>query len=774
MAVLYWADQLIAELEADEVVLNDSKTYSGSAHVGSLRGPVIHDVLYRAALDAGRPARFFYGSDDYDALDAVPPSLSPELYGPYLGKPLCHVPAPDGSDRSYAEFFYDEFMSVQHELGIFPQPYRMSDLYRSGRMNAVIRMALENAAAVREVYLEVSKSERPDDWLPFSVICENCGRIAMTRVTRFDGEQVHYRCDPDAMPYARGCGHEGAVSPFDGSGKLPWKLEWAARWSVLGVTVEGAGMDHSVDGGSRDVAEAVARRVFRREPPSNVPYEFLLMDSRKMSSSKGIGFTARVVADATPPELLRYLLVRTRPRTAINFRLDDEAMPRLFDEYDAAAEQYFDDSAEAGEEWSRRLFELAQIAHVRQLEPRYRPRFMHVVTVSQIPGLDAMKHFEAHKGAPLTADEVSEIQHRIAYAQLWLRRFAPEGTAFEVRQQYPAEAAALSDEQRAFLARFAGWFAAQHDLNGEQLHKGIYETATSMGLKPGAAFQALYLIFLGRSSGPRAGELLAALDLTFITRRVRQAQAAQHLGGAIYRVAAKSRRASYGGLLEIAADVFERFPALRIGVAVVRGVTVTDAHADLDALKDKAAADILSRYQGVNLGSLERIKAYREIYRAFGADPGARNSSVEALLRRAARGKGLPAINVVVDALNLTSVEMVVPVAAYDLGRLALPVTLRFAGAGEAFVAIGGEPAALDAGELVYADQQQVICRDFNYRDADATRITGATTDVLLIVDGCGPVSLEDVQETLDLAASRVIRYAGGALEQTAVLYSAG
>ena len=76
--MLYWADQMVADLNVDEIVLNDSKTYSGNAHVGSLRGPVIHDVIYRAALDAGKSAKFLYGSDDFDALDAVPPSLSRE------------------------------------------------------------------------------------------------------------------------------------------------------------------------------------------------------------------------------------------------------------------------------------------------------------------------------------------------------------------------------------------------------------------------------------------------------------------------------------------------------------------------------------------------------------------------------------------------------------------------------------------------------------------------------------------------------------------------
>lgn len=773
--MLYWADQLIAELQADEVVINDSKTYSGSAHVGSLRGPVIHDVLYRAALDAGRPARFFYGSDDYDALDAVPPSLSRELYEPYLGKPLCHVPAPDGSARSYAEFFYDEFMGVQHELGIFPQPYRMSDLYCSGKMNNAIQTVLERAPLIREIYLEVSKSERPDDWLPFNVICENCGRIAMTRVTRFDGNLVYYRCDPDAMPYARGCGYEGAVSPFDGRGKLPWKLEWAARWSVLGVNVEGAGMDHSVDGGSRDVAEAVARRVFHREPPVNVPYEFLLMDSRKMSSSKGIGFTARAVADAMPPELLRYLLVRTRPRTAINFRLDDEALPRLFDEYDAAAEQYFSDAANEEEAWSKRLFELAQIAHVRQLEPRYRPRFMHVVTVSQIPGLDILKHFEAHKGSALTPDEVVDIQKRIAYARIWLERFAPPGTAFELRQQYPPEASALSREQRAFLSAFADWYEARSGLNGEQLHKGVYEIAARMGIKASAAFQALYLIFLGRTSGPRAGELLAALDAAFVKRRLRQAQAAEHVEEVKYRVIEKIRRACYDNMLTIAPDVFERFAHLRIGVAVLRGVQVAEVHPELETLKNKVAAAAFGRYQGVNLGSLERIQAYREVYRSFGVDPGMRSSSLEAVLRRAARGKGLPNVNTVVDALNTVSVEMMVAVAAYDLTRLSLPVTLRFAQQGETFTPIGGgDRAVLEAGELIYADQSQIICWDFNHRDADSTKITSETTNVLLVVNGCGPIQLDEVEEALDLAASRVIHYSGGVLERSAVIYRVG
>ncbi len=767
----YWADQMIAEIDAAEIVINDSKTLSGAAHVGSLRGPVIHDILYRAALDAGRPTKFTYGSDDYDAFDRTPPILSKEIYDPYLGKPLCAVPAPDGSSRSYAEYYADEFLGVMRQLGVTPQTYRMSELYRSGQMNQVIRIALDNTPTVREIYLETSGSERDETWLPYSPICENCGKIATTKAYKWDAEKqlVHYRClDID---YTNGCGHEGSVSPYDGKGKLPWKLEWASRWTVLNVNVEGAGMDHSVAGGSRDVAEAISRQVYHREPPANVPYEFFLLEGGKMSSSKGIGFSAREVSEILPPELLRYILVRTRPRTAIDFKLADNAIPRLFDEYDTAAEKYFEEAENEDEQWTKRLFELAQISREAKLVQMHRPRFLHIVTVSQIPGIDIRRHFEIHKGAPLMAEELAEVQKRIDYAHLWLSRFAPEDAVIEVQPSLPAAARTLDGDQRQFVARLLDWLKNTEEISGEKIHKGIYDIATGMGIKPGKVFQTIYLLMLGRSSGPRAGDLLAALERSFVVKRLQQADAIQYLQSAPFRVVEKRSDAAYRDALAISGEVFEKFPELRIGVAVIRGVKNIETHPDLEALKAKTAQDLAEKYGTTNLGSLERIKAYREIYRAFGVDPGSRNPSAEALLRRAVK-KNFPTISAVVDAYNVTSAEAIIPMAAYDLGKLSLPVDLRFAQAGEVLHPIGGgEALTINAGELVYADQMQVICLDFNYRDADTTRITLDTTDVLLLIDGCAVTPVDEVQDALDLAVSRIVRHAGGSLDFAGVVY---
>ena len=142
---------------------------------------------------------------------------------------------------------------------------------------------------ILEIYRTVSTVNHPPGWLPISVICESCGRIGTTAAHDWDGKTVAYECRPDLVSWATGCGHSGRVSPFGGRAKLVWNVDWAARWGITGATIEGCGKDLATAGGSRDRADAISRRVFEREPPLNVPYEFLNIGGRKMSTSRGEG-----------------------------------------------------------------------------------------------------------------------------------------------------------------------------------------------------------------------------------------------------------------------------------------------------------------------------------------------------------------------------------------------------------------------------------------------------------------------------------------------------
>ena len=158
---MYWADELAAAVTGPQVV-NDSKTPSGTVHVGSLRGVVLHDAIRRALIDAGTPVVFRYGVEDLDPMDAQA-LLTPDAIARYMGVPLVNVPAPEGSGApNYARHFVGLFLGTFEGLGITPELYWMSERYAAGEMDAYIARALDQAATIREIYRTVSTVDHPD------------------------------------------------------------------------------------------------------------------------------------------------------------------------------------------------------------------------------------------------------------------------------------------------------------------------------------------------------------------------------------------------------------------------------------------------------------------------------------------------------------------------------------------------------------------------------------------------------------------------------------
>jgi lysyl-tRNA synthetase class 1 len=530
---MFWADELAASLSGPQV-LNDSKTPSGTIHIGALRGVVMHDAIARSLHDRGVERRFVYGIDDLDPMDSATLATQ-EGVSEFMGRPLAEVPAPRGSSQpSWARHFVQTFLNTFARLGITPELYWASEQYRTGVFDAFIAEALDKAADVLRVYREVSNVKHADDWHPLMVICENCGRVGTTYVDGWDGSQVTYRCLPNLVDWAVGCGHRGKVSPFGGRAKLPWNLHWVAKWRHFGVTIEGAGKDLSTKGGSRDRADALARQVFGFEPPRNVPYEFLLIGGRKMKSSAGTGAAADVIVELLPPQLVRFLMLRLRPKVAIEFDPEGtDAIPRLFDEYDRIA------TATAGGEVRGelpvdhdRIFALSLVdadADSTQEAAAYRPPFAHLALLEQVPGVDAEERVTAEKGSPLTEREAALLEERRRSVRAWLTTYAPERSQLKVhRDALPLAVADLDEAQRAYLSALSD-VVERASWSGEMLQAAIFETAQERALPAGRAFGAIYLAFLGRTSGPRAGWLLGALERDFVTQRLREAAAADTL-----------------------------------------------------------------------------------------------------------------------------------------------------------------------------------------------------------------------------------------------------
>lgn len=518
---MFWVDKIADDIlkafpKKKRLTIRDEKTASGRVHVGSLRGVIIHGVLAQALRERGVDAQFIYEINDNDPMDGLPVYVDSKTFLPYMGKPLKDVPSPYPKEaKSYAEYFGNEFIEVIKRLGYDVKIIWASKEYKNGKYDHWIKKALEHPAEIRHVYKEVSGSEKGEEWNPVQVVCEQCGKVGTTTVTNWDGENAMYVCEPKKVKWAEGCGYEGKVAPKKGRGKLPWKVEWAAKWEVYEVDVEGSGKDHNAAGGSHHVAEEIARKVFKTRVPFNIPYEFFLFGGAKMSASKGLGASAKEVADLMPTEMLRFLMTRPWPHQPIDFDPEGDTIPSLYDRHDEAARIYFANPKDTSDD--ARAFYYSQLSK-KGLKPRFFPRFSRIAFILQLPHLDFWNEVEKLKGSPLTEFEKEDIAQRKALAEKWLKDYAPEEYKCEVQKEVPKIAEKLTHEQREWLKILAATLE-EHEWDGEAFHTKIHELRKKSSLTPRESFSAIYIALLGKESGPQAGWFLTALKKSFVIHR---------------------------------------------------------------------------------------------------------------------------------------------------------------------------------------------------------------------------------------------------------------
>src|SRR5579872_806553 len=144
---MFWVEEVAENIKKRNFPLewvDDMKTPSGRIHVGALRGVVVHDLAFKALKEVGVKANYTYIFDDHDPMDSLPVYL-PKEYEKYLGMPLYKIPSPGKSGQSYAKYFALEFKDVFTAIGCDPEILWATDIYLSGKMNAVIKEALDNA-----------------------------------------------------------------------------------------------------------------------------------------------------------------------------------------------------------------------------------------------------------------------------------------------------------------------------------------------------------------------------------------------------------------------------------------------------------------------------------------------------------------------------------------------------------------------------------------------------------------------------------------------------
>ena len=502
------ARDIIAQREERKHVVATGITPSGDIHIGNLREIIIGDAVRKALVDLGVDAQLIYVADTFDPLRRRYPFLPPE-YDRHVGKPLSEIPDPEGCHYSYAEHFLSPFFESLTELGIEIEILRADEMYKSGLYADAIKEALLRRGDLARIIQESSGRHLPPDWSPFSPLCDACGRITTTVVTGYNmaKQEVYYECE---------CGNKGTAS-LRGGGKLAWRVDWAARWRILGVTVEPFGKDHAAPGGSFDSGKRIAHEIYNFEAPYPIPFEHVLLKRSEgartrvtaMSSSRGTNISIQEILEVVPPEILKHLIRRVRPDRHIEF---DPSTPllHLIDEYEREIGGI-----------GRGLAAKIPFRHFLTLVQVARGDFNELIAVIRRSGYELPGGAEGGEEGELNA-----IREKARYAQNWLQRYAPPDIKFELQLSVPWEGIKkLSGAQRRALRVIAQ--RIKKGLNATEWHNMMYEVAATVNIDPKDVFRAVYIALLNKPSGPRAGWLLASLDIQFLRTRFETAGGAE-------------------------------------------------------------------------------------------------------------------------------------------------------------------------------------------------------------------------------------------------------
>jgi DNA/RNA-binding domain of Phe-tRNA-synthetase-like protein len=218
-------------------------------------------------------------------------------------------------------------------------------------------------------------------------------------------------------------------------------------------------------------------------------------------------------------------------------------------------------------------------------------------------------------------------------------------------------------------------------------------------------------------------------------------------------------------------NIFAKFPTLNVGIIHCTEVNNSASSDEIASMLREAEQLACSKLNGQNLKEHPAVSVWQDAHRAFGNNPNRDQPSLQALLKRVTAGKQLPCINPLVDCYNIISLRHLLPVGGEDLDSCRGDIRLCIAEGGEAFVELGGTtPDPALPGEVIYRDDEGVLCRKFNWREADRTKLTATTKNAVLVLEGLSATSSSLPQALEEL--SELIRKYTGAKTRVSLLNS--
>jgi len=511
---MHWVDHAakILSQRGVEQTIASGITPSGSFHIGHLREILTAEMIHRACQDIGLESRYIFIVDSMDPLRRVYSFLH-EDYNEYIGHPLAFIPAPnqdgkpDSSLGSYSDHFLKPFLEALHAIGVSPEIVMNHEVYASGAMEGRIHEAITKRLEIKDVIESISGRELTGDWFPYNPLGSD-GGFDEVRVVGYERPYVHW---------IDGQGVRGKSDIREAQGKMPWRVDWSARWGLHGITCEPAGKDHGGAGGSYDTGIPISR-ILGYEPPAKMVYEWIqIKGGGPMSSSAGNTIGPIETLGIVPPEIVRYLVARTKMSKHIDFDTGNMLF-EIADEYERLASNpptLDPDSPrrkQVAAETALGALRMSQIKTAQGLGQNQVP-FRHLSMLAQIRSADHEIWSSLSRSGHIMGDPDGALRTRLKKMRNWIESdHFPEDHRVRISTKVPEKfLAEMSDSQVEFLRSLATSLATS-EWSEPTIGSAIVATMEESAASKRECYTAIYLALIGQERGPKISTLIAECD----------------------------------------------------------------------------------------------------------------------------------------------------------------------------------------------------------------------------------------------------------------------
>jgi len=191
-------------------------------------------------------------------------------------------------------------------------------------------------------------------------------------------------------------------------------------------------------------------------------------------------------------------------------------------------------------------------------------------------------------------------------------------------------------------------------------------------------------------------------------------------------------------------EIWRDYPELVPGVLFAKGITTDVSVVSRVATFNAIAASRLAR---TSEGELPEIQAWRRAFSRMGLKPTQYRCASESLLRRFKKEGSLPQIHPLIDLCNAISLAFAIPVAVFDVSKIAEYLEVRYAAGDENYVTFSGDIEHPDAHEVVFADNAgRAHARRWTNRQSGYSAVRDTTTAVLIVAEAMHGSASADVQ----------------------------